>query len=86
LEVAVKKILLLPVPFLLLTPSFAQQEQNPVDHRSTRNPQSAGVHRDNENRISLKLPIAAPAIGILGTVLWIGFYAAVIVGTCQKQN
>jgi Tfp pilus assembly protein PilF len=28
----VKKILLLPVPFLLLTPSFAQQEQNPVDH------------------------------------------------------
>ena len=27
-----KKILLLPVPFLLLTPSFAQQEQNPVDH------------------------------------------------------
>jgi predicted Zn-dependent protease len=32
LEVAVKKILLLPVPFLLLTPSFAQQEQNPVDH------------------------------------------------------
>jgi tetratricopeptide (TPR) repeat protein len=30
--VAVKKILLLPVPFLLLTPSFAQQEQNPVDH------------------------------------------------------
>jgi Tfp pilus assembly protein PilF len=32
LEVAVKRILLLPVPFLLLTPSFAQQEQNPVDH------------------------------------------------------
>jgi tetratricopeptide (TPR) repeat protein len=32
LELAVKKILLLPVPFLLLTPSFAQQEQNPVDH------------------------------------------------------
>jgi tetratricopeptide (TPR) repeat protein len=32
LEVAVKKILLLSVPFLLLTPSFAQQEQNPVDH------------------------------------------------------
>ena len=32
LEVAVKKMLLLPVPFLLLTPSFAQQEQNPVDH------------------------------------------------------
>jgi predicted Zn-dependent protease len=32
LEVAVKKILLLPVPFLLVTPSFAQQEQNPVDH------------------------------------------------------
>jgi predicted Zn-dependent protease len=32
LEVAVKKILLLAVPFLLLTPSFAQQEQNPVDH------------------------------------------------------
>jgi tetratricopeptide (TPR) repeat protein len=32
LDVAVKKILLLPVPFLLLTPSFAQQEQNPVDH------------------------------------------------------
>jgi len=28
----VKKILLLSVPFLLLTPSFAQQEQNPVDH------------------------------------------------------
>jgi tetratricopeptide (TPR) repeat protein len=28
----VKRILLLPVPFLLLTPSFAQQEQNPVDH------------------------------------------------------
>jgi tetratricopeptide (TPR) repeat protein len=28
----VKKILLLPVPFLLLTQSFAQQEQNPVDH------------------------------------------------------
>jgi tetratricopeptide (TPR) repeat protein len=28
----VKKILLLAVPFLLLTPSFAQQEQNPVDH------------------------------------------------------
>jgi len=28
----VKKILLLPVPFLLLTPSFAQQEQNSVDH------------------------------------------------------
>ena len=27
-----KRILLLPVPFLLLTPSFAQQEQNPVDH------------------------------------------------------
>ena len=27
-----KKILLLSVPFLLLTPSFAQQEQNPVDH------------------------------------------------------
>ena len=27
-----KKILLLPVPFLLLTPSFAQQEQNPLDH------------------------------------------------------
>ena len=27
-----KKILLLPVPFLLLAPSFAQQEQNPVDH------------------------------------------------------
>lgn len=27
-----KKILLLPVPFLLLTPSFAQQEQTPVDH------------------------------------------------------
>ena len=27
-----KKILVLPVPFLLLTPSFAQQEQNPVDH------------------------------------------------------
>ena len=27
-----KKILLLLVPFLLLTPSFAQQEQNPVDH------------------------------------------------------
>ncbi len=27
-----KKILLLPVLFLLLTPSFAQQEQNPVDH------------------------------------------------------
>ena len=27
-----KKILLLAVPFLLLTPSFAQQEQNPVDH------------------------------------------------------
>jgi hypothetical protein len=22
----------------------------------------------------------------LGTVLWIGFYAAVIVGTCQKQK
>jgi predicted Zn-dependent protease len=28
----VKTILLLPVPFLLLTASFAQQEQNPVDH------------------------------------------------------
>jgi len=28
----VKKILLLSVPFLLLTPSFAQQEQNPADH------------------------------------------------------
>lgn len=27
-----KKILLLSAPFLLLTPSFAQQEQNPVDH------------------------------------------------------
>ena len=27
-----KKILLLSVPFLLLTPSFAQQEQNPADH------------------------------------------------------
>jgi tetratricopeptide (TPR) repeat protein len=32
LEVAVKKILLLLVLFLLLTRSFAQQEQNPVDH------------------------------------------------------
>ena len=30
--------------------------------------------------------MATPAIGILGTVLWIGFYAAVIVGTCQKQK
>jgi tetratricopeptide (TPR) repeat protein len=32
MEVAVKKILLLPVVFLLLTPLFAEQEQNPVDH------------------------------------------------------
>jgi tetratricopeptide (TPR) repeat protein len=32
LKVAMKKIPLLPVACLLLSPSFAQQEQNPVDH------------------------------------------------------